>query len=192
MNFLNFFAQLLVLFTVIAAYELSGRKIDIGPKIFALPVIVLAMRLLGLGLGCLIASATVKYRDLNMVVGYTVNLWMFGSFVIYPRSMVPDRVLSVQSLRYGTCPDSSGADRRGNDCCRTDRRNLVFYGSGRNVYGLHLTSVVIESATFSRKASPEAYGSGPRHAETIPETHRERFNSLVSVPVSVPNMRFPV
>ena len=98
MNFLNFIAQLLVLFAVIAAYELSGRKIDIGPKILALPGILLAMGLLALGLGCLIASATVKYRDLNMVVGYTVNLWMFGSFVIYPRSTVPDNLQWLMNL----------------------------------------------------------------------------------------------
>ena len=98
MNLLNFFAQLLVLFAVIAVYELGGRKIEIGPKIFALPGIVLAMGLLALGLGCLIASATVKYRDLNMVVGYTVNLWMFGSFVIYPRSMVPDNLQWLMNL----------------------------------------------------------------------------------------------
>jgi lipopolysaccharide transport system permease protein len=98
MNILNFIAQLLVLFAVIAVYELGGRKIEIGPKIFALPGILLAMGLLALGLGCLIASATVKYRDLNMVVGYTVNLWMFGSFVIYPRSMVPDNLQWLMNL----------------------------------------------------------------------------------------------
>jgi lipopolysaccharide transport system permease protein len=98
MNFLNFIAQLLVLFAVILVFELSGRRIDIGPKILALPGILLAMALLALGLGCLIASATVKYRDLNIVVGYTLNLWMFGSFVIYPRSMVPDRLQWLMNL----------------------------------------------------------------------------------------------
>ena len=98
MNFLNFVAQLLVLFAVIAVYELNGRKIDLGPKILALPGILLAMGLLALGLGCLIASATVKYRDLNMVVGYTLNLWMFASFVIYPRSMVPDNLQWLMNL----------------------------------------------------------------------------------------------
>jgi lipopolysaccharide transport system permease protein len=98
MNFLNFVAQLLVLFGVIAYYELNGRKIDIGPKIFALPGILLAMALLALGLGCLIASGTVKYRDLNIVVGYTLQLWMFASFVIYPRSMVPDNLQWLMNL----------------------------------------------------------------------------------------------
>src|SRR6266404_6969516 len=98
MNFLNFVAQLLVLFAVITYYELSGRKIDIGPKILALPGILLAMGLLALGLGCLIASATVKYRDLSIVVGYSLQLWMFGSFVIYPRSMVPDNLQWLMNL----------------------------------------------------------------------------------------------
>jgi lipopolysaccharide transport system permease protein len=91
MNFLNFIGQLLVLLAVIGVYELTGRRIEIGLKILALPGILLAMALLALGLGCLIASATVKYRDLNMVVGYTLQLWMYGSLVIYPRSFVPER-----------------------------------------------------------------------------------------------------
>jgi lipopolysaccharide transport system permease protein len=98
MNFLNFIPQLLVLFAVIAYYRLSGTKIDIGPKILALPGILLAMGLLALGLGSLIASATVKYRDLNIVVGYTLNLWMFGSFVIFPRSLVPDNLQWLMNL----------------------------------------------------------------------------------------------
>ena len=98
MNFLNFLAQLLVLFAVIAFYEINGRRIEITPKIFALPAILAAMAALALGLGCLIAAATVKYRDLNMVVGYIVNLWMFGSFVIFPRALVPDNLQWLMNL----------------------------------------------------------------------------------------------
>ncbi|MBV9672619.1 MAG: ABC transporter permease [Verrucomicrobia bacterium] len=89
MNMLNFAAQLLVLFAVIGFFELTGRKIDIGVKIFALPLVLIVMATLALGIGCLIAAATVKYRDLSIVVGYTLNLWMYGSLVIYPRSAVP-------------------------------------------------------------------------------------------------------
>jgi lipopolysaccharide transport system permease protein len=89
MNFLNFIGQLIVLFGVIVCFELSGRRIELSLKILALPFILADMALLALGLGCLIAAATVKYRDLNIVVGYTLNLWMYGSLVIYPRSAVP-------------------------------------------------------------------------------------------------------
>jgi lipopolysaccharide transport system permease protein len=98
MNLLNFLAQLIVLFAVIAAYELAGRRIELSGRIFLLPVVLVGMAMLALGLGCLVAAATVKYRDLNMVVGYTVQLWMYGSLVIYPRSAVPDHLQSLLAL----------------------------------------------------------------------------------------------
>lgn len=89
MNLLNFLAQLLVLFGVIAVFDVTGRSVAISPNvIFILPILI-GMGLLAFGLGCLVASATVIYRDLNIVVGYVVQLWMYGSLVIYPRSLVP-------------------------------------------------------------------------------------------------------
>jgi lipopolysaccharide transport system permease protein len=88
-NVLNFIPQLLVLFVVIGFYELSGKRIELSLRLFELPLILGLMALLALGLGCLIASATVKYRDLTIVVGYMLNLWMYGSLVICPRSAVP-------------------------------------------------------------------------------------------------------
>jgi lipopolysaccharide transport system permease protein len=98
MNFLNFIGQLLVLLGVIACYKLSGHRIELSLKIIALPLVLADMALLALGLGCMIAAATVKYRDLNIVVGYTLNLWMYGSLVIYPRSAVPERLQWLLAL----------------------------------------------------------------------------------------------
>ena len=89
MNMLNFFAQFLVLLAVIAFFELSGRRIELGIKLLALPLVMGVMAVLALGIGCLIAAATVKYRDLNIIVGYTLNLGMYGGLVIYPRSAAP-------------------------------------------------------------------------------------------------------
>jgi lipopolysaccharide transport system permease protein len=98
MNLLNFAAQLLVLLLVIAVYELSGRRIELGVKMLALPLVLAVMALFALGIGCLIAAATVKYRDLNIVVGYTLNLWMYASLVFYPRSAVPPNLLWLLQL----------------------------------------------------------------------------------------------
>jgi lipopolysaccharide transport system permease protein len=98
MNLLNFVAQLLVLLVVIGFYEMSGRRIDLGIKMLALPLVLGVMAVLALGLGCLIAAATVNYRDLNMIVGYALNLWMYGSLVIYPRSAVPSNLLWLLAL----------------------------------------------------------------------------------------------
>jgi lipopolysaccharide transport system permease protein len=98
MNMLNFVAQFLVLLAVIAFFELSGRRIELGIKLLALPLVMIVMAVLALGIGCLIAAATVKYRDLNIIVGYTLNLWMYGSLVIYPRSAVPPNLLWLLAL----------------------------------------------------------------------------------------------
>jgi lipopolysaccharide transport system permease protein len=88
MNFLNFLAQLLVLFIVISCYQLAGAKIILSPKMYFLPIFLFEMAALAFGIGCVVAAATVKYRDLNIVVGYTLQLWMYASFVIYPRAAV--------------------------------------------------------------------------------------------------------
>jgi lipopolysaccharide transport system permease protein len=98
MNMLNFVAQFLVLLAVIAVFELNGRRIELGIKLLALPLVMGVMAVLALGIGCLIAAATVKYRDLNIIVGYTLNLWMYGSLVIYPRSAVPQNLLWLLAL----------------------------------------------------------------------------------------------
>jgi lipopolysaccharide transport system permease protein len=98
MNMLNFVAQFLVLLAVIAFFELSGRRIELGIKLLALPLVMIVMAVLALGVGSLIAAATVKYRDLNIIVGYTLNLWMYGSLVIYPRSAVPPNLLWLLAL----------------------------------------------------------------------------------------------
>src|ERR1700722_510228 len=98
MNMLNFVAQFLVLLAVIAVFEMNGRRIELGIKPLALPLGIGVMAVLALGIGCLIAAATVKYRDLNIIVGYTLNLWMYGSLVIYPRSAVPPGLLWLLQL----------------------------------------------------------------------------------------------
>ena len=97
-NALNFLPQLAVLFVVVAFYELTGRGIELSPRLLTLPLILGLMALLALGLGCLIAAMTVKYRDLTIVVGYMLNLWMYGSLVICPRSAIPQSLSWLVAL----------------------------------------------------------------------------------------------
>ena len=95
---LSFCAQFLVLLVVILVYNLSGRRVDLSPRIWELPFILSGMAMLALGLGTLISAATVKYRDLTMIVGYSVQLWMYGSLVIYPRQSVPEHLQWLLNL----------------------------------------------------------------------------------------------
>jgi hypothetical protein len=52
-----------VLLAVIAFFELSGRRIELGIKLLALPLVMGVRAVLALAIGCLIAAATVN-RDL--------------------------------------------------------------------------------------------------------------------------------
>ena len=46
---------------------------------------------IGLGLGIIISSLTTKYRDLQQLVGFGVQLLMYGAPVIYPLSSVESK-----------------------------------------------------------------------------------------------------
>lgn len=69
----------------------QGVSLHPSFRVIVLPVLMVQMALLGIGLGCLISSVTVKYRDLSMVVGFVVNLWMYASGVLLPLSSIPEQ-----------------------------------------------------------------------------------------------------
>ena len=88
---LSFFIQL-VLMLVLMAYFVFGRGESINPNmwILSVPLIILQMALLGMGLGIIISSVTTKYRDLSILVGFGVHLWMYATPIVYPLSQVPE------------------------------------------------------------------------------------------------------
>ena len=54
--------------------------------ILMLPVVMAYLGLLGLGFGVIVSSLTTKYRDLTMLVGFGVSLWMYITPVVFPVS----------------------------------------------------------------------------------------------------------
>ena len=67
-----------------------------APNWAAMPLllpIVLQVGLLGLGCGIIVSSVTTRYRDLMVVVTFGVQLWMYGTPVVYPLSMISNPLL---------------------------------------------------------------------------------------------------
>lgn len=52
------------------------------PYLFLLPVLILIIAMLGFGFGILISSFTTKYRDLNVLVGFGIQLLMYFTIII--------------------------------------------------------------------------------------------------------------
>lgn len=63
-----------------------------------LPVLIFMMAGLGLGFGILISSLTTKYRDLTFLVGFGVQLLMYGSSVIIPVSSITNEKIKMLML----------------------------------------------------------------------------------------------
>lgn len=54
------------------------------------PVIILLMAVISMGIGLVLSSMTTKYKDLNMLIGFGMQLFMYATPVIYPSSSVPE------------------------------------------------------------------------------------------------------
>ena len=55
-----------------------------------IPVELIHMGILGMGCGIIISSLTTKYRDLTVLVGFGVQLWMYLTPIVYPLSTVAE------------------------------------------------------------------------------------------------------
>ena len=62
-----------------------------GLQWLAFPGLVLHMAVLALGVGLLLSTLTAKYRDLQHIQTFLVQLWMYATPVIYPLSRIPEK-----------------------------------------------------------------------------------------------------
>lgn len=56
--------------------------------ILFLPLVVLEIIILSMGLGMVISAVTTKYRDLQMLVGFGLQLWQYASPIAYGLTLV--------------------------------------------------------------------------------------------------------
>lgn len=97
-SLLSFVIQLVLLAVAMLIFGLQGTVIVPDVSIFIMPVLVLQMALLGLGVGIIISSITTKYRDLSILVGFGVNLWMYVTPVVYPISQAASISESISKI----------------------------------------------------------------------------------------------
>ncbi|WP_026503684.1 ABC transporter permease [Butyrivibrio sp. NC3005] len=94
--------QLAMLVIAIAYYSFNGYNFGLGWSLLLVPVLIFQAGLFGLGCGIIIASLTTKYRDLVVLVGFGVQLWMYATPVVYTTEIIPRKYLSVYMLNAMT------------------------------------------------------------------------------------------
>jgi lipopolysaccharide transport system permease protein len=88
-NLVSFGIRFIVFVMFLIYFLFSGSELRPNLYILLLPVLLVLMAGIGLGLGIVISSLTTKYRDLQQLLGFGIQLLMYASPVIYPLSTVP-------------------------------------------------------------------------------------------------------
>ena len=87
-NLMKFGVQFL-LFICFVIYFTLQNQIQPNNWIMLTPLIIVLMALISMGIGLILSSMTTKYKDLNQLIGFGVQLFMYATPVIYPSSSVP-------------------------------------------------------------------------------------------------------
>ena len=85
-NLFNFLLELVALFIVMG---IMGYRFYI--YLYLLPVVIFIQFFLVVGMTLLVSALNVFFRDLQHLITIIMMVWFFGTPIIYPLSMVPER-----------------------------------------------------------------------------------------------------
>lgn len=98
-NLLSFGVQLLIFAVGMVWYNCHGTAVLPNAVGLLMPLLVVLLALMAAGFGMVISSMTTKYRDLQLIFTYIVQLWMYVTPVIYPLSTVTNpKLFMLMSL----------------------------------------------------------------------------------------------
>ena len=109
-SLVNLMIQMLMFFVFWVWFFFFGQEygtVQMNLWVLALPAVLLLVMVMGLGVGIIVSSLTTKYRDLAIVVGFGVQLWMYATPVVYSMSEIAlnsPRLLMLMRLNPMTEP----------------------------------------------------------------------------------------
>ncbi len=90
-NLIAFAIQFALFLLFVLYYWLVAGVVTPNWSVVLLPVYILMMAGLGLGFGVIVSALTTRYRDLQFLVRFGVQLVMYATPVIYPLSSIPEK-----------------------------------------------------------------------------------------------------
>ena len=96
-NLMKFGVQFL-LFLCFVSYFVVQEQIHPNLWVLALPLVIVLMALIAMGIGLMVSSMTTKYKDLNQLISFGMQLFMYATPVIYPSSAIPPAYQWVVNL----------------------------------------------------------------------------------------------
>ncbi len=100
-----------------------------------IPLVLLQLGIIGLGVGIIVSSLTTKYRDLAILIGFGVQLWMYATPIVYSLSIVgPGLTRTIMLLNPVTMP--------------VEVIRFAFLGKGTIEVGYLIWSILFSFAVF--------------------------------------------
>ena len=96
-NLMKFFVQFLLFIGFVIYFTLQDQ-ITPNNWILLTPFIIILMALISMGIGLILSAMTTKYKDLNHLIGFGIQLFMYATPVIYPSSSVPENYAWIVNL----------------------------------------------------------------------------------------------
>lgn len=102
-NLVRFGIQFGLFVLVYVYYAIIGQAPSPNWYFLLFPLLVVMMAGLALGFGIIISSMTTKYRDLQILFSFIVQLWMYGTPIVYPLSQVAGKQVMGMDLTTIMC-----------------------------------------------------------------------------------------
>lgn len=87
---IRFGIQMILVLLFMVYYLIGGQVHPNWLCWLVIPVELVHLGILGMGCGIIVSSLTTKYRDLSVLVGFGVSLWMYLTPIVYPLSMMAE------------------------------------------------------------------------------------------------------
>ena len=91
-NIINSGIQFVIFAAFLIYYICTGGIHPEYHLLWLFPLLIVQTSLLSLGVGLLLASVTIKYRDLRMLISFGVQLWLYGTPIAYASSLVQEKM----------------------------------------------------------------------------------------------------
>lgn len=102
-NLIKFSVQLILLGIFYIYFLFEGYKFDLNWYILLLPFIIAILALQSIGLGMILSALTTKYRDLSLLLGFGIQLFMYATPIVYPMSILSPKmklIIGFNPLSY--------------------------------------------------------------------------------------------
>jgi lipopolysaccharide transport system permease protein len=99
-NLVRFGIQFGLFALVYIYYAFRGMAPSPNWYLLLFPLLVIMMAGLALGFGIVVSSMTTKYRDLQILFTFIVQLWMYATPIVYPLSQVAGKKVLGMDLAF--------------------------------------------------------------------------------------------